>query len=137
MLPLIWGVLAGLFLILEVLLPGLVSIWFSISAFVLLFLSFYIKAIHIQVLIFSILSISLLVLSRKYLKTYIAKDREEFNAELIGETVLVTKIISDNKYEVSYKGIIWSAISNEKFELNDVAKIDSFKGNKIIIKRGV
>lgn len=137
MLPLIWGVLAGLFLILEVLLPGLVSIWFSISAFVLLFLSFYIKAIHIQVLIFSILSISLLVLSRKYLKTYISKDREEFNAELIGETVLVTKIISDNKYEVSYKGIIWSAISNEKFELNDVAKIDSFKGNKIIIKRGV
>ena len=133
---LFWGVLAGILLIVEVIIPGLVAIWFSISAFIVLFLSFVIKDVNIQVFIFAVLSLILMLLTRKFVNTMLKSNNEKFNAEMKGEIVIISKIISKNKYEVKYKGVIWDAISDENFEIGQEAKIVKFKGNKIIIEKG-
>lgn len=54
---LFWGVAAGIFLIIEVIIPGLISIWMALASFILLFLSFVIKNSVWETIIFLILSL--------------------------------------------------------------------------------
>lgn len=62
---------------------------------------------------------------------------DKINKEMLEDNGLVTKIISSNKYEVKFKGVIWTAISNDELTIGDVVKIVGYKGNKVIVKRKV
>ena len=64
-LKLVWLVVAILFGIGELLTTSLTLIWFSIGALVVLALSSFISSIILQVIIFAIISISLLVIVTK------------------------------------------------------------------------
>lgn len=88
-----WGIIAGILLIFEVLSPALISIWFSISAFVVMFLTFIIPNIKIQILIFFILSLTLLFSTKKILK-HVLKSETNFDSSKIGEKVRVIKKLS-------------------------------------------
>ena len=66
-------------------------------------------------------------------------NKDNFDAEKIDTAIIVKKIVDTSKeekiYDVSYKGSIWTALSNELFEVGDTPVISSFKGNKIILKK--
>ncbi|WP_277287307.1 NfeD family protein [Sneathia sanguinegens] len=137
MLTLFWGLLAGAFLIIELIIPALVSIWFAISAFVVMFIAIFTDSLKIQFFIFICLSIILLISTKKFINKFIRPSKNICDKLLTENTAIVEKIISTNKYEVKYKGVIWSAISEDcDLKIGEEVKIVSYKGNKMIIKKG-
>ncbi|MFG5918936.1 NfeD family protein [Sneathia vaginalis] len=137
MCSLFWGLLAGALLIIELIIPALVSIWFAIAAFITMFLALVINSFTTQVVIFILISLVLLVFTKKIVTNFLKPDMDKINKEMLEDNGLVTKIISSNKYEVKFKGVIWTAISNDELNIGDVVKIVGYKGNKVIIKRKV
>ncbi|WP_308556857.1 NfeD family protein [uncultured Sneathia sp.] len=137
MCSLFWGLLAGALLIIELIIPALVSIWFAIAAFITMFLALMINSFTTQVVIFILISLVLLVFTKKIVTNFLKPDMDKINKEMLEDNGLVTKIISSNKYEVKFKGVIWTAISNDELTIGDVVKIVGYKGNKVIIKRKV
>ena len=102
-----------------------------IGEVIILVLSIFIKNSIVQFLIFVVLSLIFLLLLRDYCKKFVKiKDR------LPREQVCIVNLVDEDKdgnfkYEVRYKGAIWTAISKEKFIENDKAHIKGFEGNKI------
>ncbi|WP_288891507.1 NfeD family protein [uncultured Sneathia sp.] len=137
MCSLFWGLLAGALLIIELIIPALVSIWFAIAAFITMFLALVINSFTTQVVIFILISLVLLVFTKKIVTNFLKPDMDKINKEMLEDNGLVTKIISSNKYEVKFKGVIWTAISNDELNIGDVVKIVGYKGNKVIVKRKV
>lgn len=137
MCSLFWGLLAGALLIIELIIPALVSIWFAIAAFITMFLALVINSFTTQVVIFVLISLVLLVFTKKIVTNFLKPDMDKINKEMLEDNGLVTKIISSNKYEVKFKGVIWTAISNDELNIGDVVKIVGYKGNKVIVKRKV
>ena len=137
MCSLFWGLLAGALLIIELIIPALVSIWFAIAAFITMFLALVINSFTTQVVIFILISLVLLVFTKKIVTNFLKPDMDKINKEMLEDNGLVTKIISSNKYEVKFKGVIWTAMSNDELNIGDVVKIVGYKGNKVIIKRKV
>ena len=62
----VWLIVAVAFAIGELMTPSLTLVWFSIGALVLMVLSIFIENIIIQVLLFAVISITLLVVFTKY-----------------------------------------------------------------------
>lgn len=137
MCSLFWGLLAGALLIIELIIPALVSIWFAIAAFITMFLALMINSFTTQVVIFILISLVLLVFTKKIVTNFLKPDMDKINKEMLEDNGLVTKVINSNKYEVKFKGVIWNAISNDELNIGDVVKIVGYKGNKVIIKRKV
>lgn len=137
MCSLFWGLLAGALLIIELIIPALVSIWFAIAAFITMFLALVINSFTTQVVIFILISLVLLVFTKKIVTNFLKPDMDKINKEMLEDNGLVTKVINSNKYEVKFKGVIWTAISNDELTIGDVVKIVGYKGNKVIIKRKV
>lgn len=137
MCSLFWGLLAGALLIIELIIPALVSIWFAIAAFITMFLALVINSFTTQVVIFILISLVLLVFTKKIVTIFLKPDMDKINKEMLEDNGLVTKVINSNKYEVKFKGVIWTAISNDELNIGDVVKIVGYKGNKVIIKRKV
>jgi hypothetical protein len=137
MCSLFWGLLAGALLIIELIIPALVSIWFAIAAFITMFLALVINSFTTQVVIFVLISLVLLVFTKKIVTNFLKPDMDKINKEMLEDNGLVTKVISSNKYEVKFKGVIWTAISNDELNIGDVVKIVGYKGNKVIVKRKV
>lgn len=137
MCSLFWGLLAGALLIIELIIPALVSIWFAIAAFITMFLALVINSFTTQVVIFVLISLVLLVFTKKIVTNFLKPDMDKINKEMLEDNGLVTKIISSNKYEVKFKGVIWTAISNDELNIGDVVKIVGYKGNNVIVKRKV
>ena len=137
MCSLFWGLLAGALLIIELIIPALVSIWFAIAAFITMFLALMINSFTTQVVIFILISLVLLVFTKKIVTNFLKPDMDKINKEMLEDNGLVTKVINSNTYEVKFKGVIWTAMSNDELNIGDVVKIVGYKGNKVIIKRKV
>ena len=91
---------------------ALVAIWFMPSAAVTLILSFFIKEVWIQILIFVILSAVLLIMSRLFFKKFLKRDRtHKTNLDaIIGKQILVDEEVCNLKGTGSAKlnGAYWS-----------------------------
>ena len=134
---LFWGVSAGIFLIIEVIMPSLISIWMSLASFMLLFLSFAIKNLVWETIIFLILSIIFIFGTRPFVMKKIINIKNEDIYQTVNiQIVDVVNIENDIKeYNIRYKGVLWSALSSDKFMVGDIVKIVSFNGNKANIER--
>lgn len=109
------------------------------AAAITVFVAIICENINIEVAVFTILSIFFILFTRPYAKKFLSKNKEDFDATMIGTKLKINKVI-DNKneekiYEVRFKGSIWTAMSNEIFSENDIAIIQEFRGNKIILKK--
>lgn len=136
---LFWAILTVIFTGLEVVIPGLVTIWLALSALVVTLFANLINNPKIEFLIFSILSLIFVLFTRPIVQKYMKKKENKFDSKMIGSEVKIEKIINinDNKkiYEVKFKGAIWTGISEEEYSLGDIVKIKKFEGNKIILKK--
>lgn len=136
-----WLVLTFIFSILEIFIPALITIWFAISAALTVIVAFLFQNIEIEVFFFVMLSIILLLFTRPYSKKFFLKNnKENYDSSMIGMEVIITKkdeksIKNEKLYTVKFKGVEWSAISKDDFEIDDKAYIEKFKGNKIFIKK--
>lgn len=127
-----WAIIFVVLVVVELIIPGLVVIWSAIAALVMVFVSRYLVDIKYQILVFLILSTILILLTKPFVDKFV-KYKKDDNI-IIGEEIEVVNVIKSNElYEVKYKGVIWTAISNEEYSANDKVKIKGFKGNKIFI----
>ena len=137
---LFWAILSGIMAILEIIIPGLVTIWFALSALIVMFLSNFIGDSLIQFLIFAVLSMIFLIFTRPVLRKYIELQRKtNFDSSMKGMDVKVERVVdarkAEKEYEVKFKGSIWTGVSEEMLSSGEVVKIKGFRGNKIILEK--
>ncbi|WP_041277853.1 NfeD family protein [Desulfotalea psychrophila] len=120
---LIWFLVGVLFLIVELLLPGFILIFFTAGCWIA-GLTAWLTDIGLptQILIFIISSLLFLFSLRRYcLKTFKGSTRDDhedpYINSKIGKTALVTKEISANTPgEIKVMGSFWRAVADESIE---------------------
>lgn len=134
----IWLTVAVLFGIAEVLTTSLTLIWFSIGALVVLALSGIITNIIFQLIIFAIVSISLLVIATKKIVKTDKDYKYETNLQgiLSKQGVVKEEILPYKTGIVSINGEDWSAISinNEGIGVGTIVEIVKIEGVKLIVR---
>ncbi|MEF9990718.1 MAG: NfeD family protein [Romboutsia sp.] len=136
---LVWLIVAILFGIGELLTPTLTLVWFSIGAVILIFLSSFVDSILVQLLIFAIISISMLFIATKKI---IKKDegyQYETNLQgVISKGGVVKEDIFPNKLGiVAVEAQEWSAISFDNSIIEKGSKVEILKieGVKLVVKK--
>ena len=136
---LFWTMATAIFSILEIVIPGLVTIWLALAALILTAISFFIKNPNIEFVIFTVLSIVFVIFTRPVLKKYLEDKKTNFSSKMVGQELKIEKILdleSPKKvYEVKFKGVIWKGVSSEIFREGEIVKIEDFEGNKIILEK--
>ena len=133
----IWLAVVILLSIVEVMTINLTTIWFVISGLASLGLSFFNYDFSVQFGTFTILGVILLITTRKWLQEKLNHHKESTNLDrVIGMTGLVTENINKNKPgEVKVDGKRWTAVSEEKIDVNSIVKILNIDGVKLIVKK--
>lgn len=136
---LIWLLVAIVFAIGEIVTPTLTLIWFSIGAFILIFLSGFIDNILIQIIIFAFISITLLVVVTKWI---VKKDETyEYDTNLkaiLGKTGVVKKeILPNNVGIVVVENEEWTSLSlnGETIEQGCIIRVIKIEGVKLIVEK--
>lgn len=139
---LFWLVVAIIFAIAKMFNNGFFLLWFSTGALVSLFVSLISSNIVIQLLVFLIVSFTLIVSLSKYFSTRFTKqDNFTTNIDtLIGKTGLVLESIGENPAEVGQvklDGEIWSAISSNSTAIDkgEQVIIDEIRGVRLVVHR--
>ena len=134
-----WLILTIIFSVIEFIGPALVSVWFAFAAAITIFVSLAFDNLKVEITFFTIVSVLAIIFIRPFTKKVLSKSKDNFDAEAIDTSIIVKKIVDVTKeekvYDVSYKGSICTALSNEIFEVGDIPIILGFRGNKIIIKK--
>ncbi len=127
-LPWVWVAVTIICVVIEALTLALTTIWFGISAFVLIFLAFTPLPFVAQVFIFFVLSLVLLIFTRPFVKKKLSQKQVATNYErIIGQTAIVTKKITAlDKGSIKINGMEWTAAVKEDIVLE--------KGSKCIIE---
>ena len=139
-----WGWIAVIILaiIIEALTDQLISIWFVPAAMVATVLDFCSVDVIWQVLVFVLLSIVGIVLSKTLLSKYITRsDDAKTNIDaIVGEKCIVTEKIDNfaGCGQAKVKGQIWSARGvneDDVFEVGEILNIVAIEGVKLICKK--
>jgi membrane protein implicated in regulation of membrane protease activity len=127
-LPWVWVAVTIICVVIESLTLALTTIWFGISAFVLVFLAFTPLPFVAQVFIFVALALVLLIFTRPVVKKKLSQKQIATNYErVIGQIAVVTKKITAlDKGAVKINGMEWTAAVKEDIVLE--------KGSKCIIE---
>lgn len=128
-----WAIVTVTMAILEIIIPGLVTIWFACAGLVLVLISEMIKNSTVEFFIFAVTALLLVIFTRPALKRWIEVRKKAYEGE--GSETLIENIKEDGKYEVKFKGVLWTAISPYIFVKGEKVIIDGFEGNKIILKK--
>ena len=132
----LWLLLFIVLIIIELLTVNLTTIWFAFGSFVAYILSFFVRDILVQTIIFLVSSIVLLIFTRPIVKKFLVNEEVKTNADmLIGKRCIVTKEITRNETgEVKVNGQYWTAKANKKIKAGSEAIILSIEGVKLIVK---
>lgn len=122
----IWLIIFVILILIELFTINLVTVWFSLSALIVFFISYFTDNFGIEFFIFSLLSFIFLVYTLPITKKYISSSNK-----LKSQVVILEK--REEGYLVRYKGTLWEAISSEDYEVGQKVYIKKFEGNKIII----
>ena len=134
-----WAIATAIFAILEIVIPGLVTIWLALAALIVTLLAGFINNSKVEFLIFSVFSLIFVIFTRPVLRRYIQKTDKNFSSQMKGYEIKIEKVVNTDKlkkeYEVKFKGSIWTGISEEFFKAGDIVKIKNFEGNKIVFEK--
>ena len=83
--------------------------------------------------IFAVTALLLVIFTRPALKRWIEVKKKAYEGE--GSETVIENITEDGKYEVKFKGVLWTAISPYIFVKGEKVIIDGFEGNKIILRK--
>lgn len=138
----VWLAVFVIAVIVEAITQDFVSIWFAVGALVALAFSFPLaNYIWAQVLIFSVVSLLALALTRPLVKKVTQRAIRHTNVdEFVGKRVRIEKDIK--KYspgEIKLNGITYSAILTENEEntidSGSIVEVVTLKGNKVVVKK--
>ena len=135
-----WLITFVVLLIIEIITLGLTTVWFALGA-IAAFLAAYVGAgVAIQVVVFLIVSILLLIVTRPLVMKHFNQKRERTNAEsLIGQKAVVIEKIDPihGVGRVEVNGMEWSAKTEESGEIekDTIVSIKGIQGVKLIVEK--
>ncbi|MBN2613092.1 MAG: NfeD family protein [Bacteroidales bacterium] len=138
--PVTWFFIGLVLLLLELVLPGFVIIFFGAGAWITAAAClFFDIGINTQVIIFIIASVTLLLLTRKYIRNKFFTEKtahsDELEEEFVGKTAVVEVSIKKGyPGKVSFKGTTWTAMSDETIEKGQLAEITGKESINLIVK---
>lgn len=135
-----WLVLFVVLLVVEIATMGLTTVWFAGGALIAFFAAYIHLGIGLQIVLFLVVSILLLVLTRPIAVKYFNQEREKTNVDsLIGQNAVVLEEINTIKAtgRVEVNGMEWSAKTEhtEIIEVNTVVSIKGIQGVKLIVEK--
>ena len=138
-----WVVALVVFLIVESVTAGLVSIWFVFGSLVALICAALGAAVWLQIFWFVIVSVATLVLTRPLVKRYVDSRSVATNADRsIGRAAVVTERIDNLAATGAVKldGVVWTARSTDDavaIETGERVTVRAIEGVKLIVERSV
>ena len=135
-----WLIAFVVLLVVEILTLGLTTVWFAIGAIGAFLAAYAGASIVVQIIVFLILSIVLLVMTRPLVMKFFNQKRERTNAEsLIGKKAIVIETI-DTIHGVGramVDGMEWSAKTEEfgQIEKDAVVSIKGIQCVKLIVEK--
>lgn len=136
-----WLILFVVLLIIEIFTMGLTTIWFAGGALVAFVLAFVEFSLPVQIIVFLLVSILLLVLTRPIAIKFFNQERQKTNADsLTGQKAVVLETIDTlhGTGRVEVNGMEWSAKTDEMttvIEAGAVVSIEGIQGVKLIVKK--
>ena len=138
-----WVAALVVFLIVEAVTAGLVSIWFVFGSLVALICAALGAAVWLQIFWFVIVSVATLVLTRPLVKRYVDSRSVATNADRsIGRAAVVTERIDNLAATGAVKldGVVWTARSTDDavaIETGEHVTVRAIEGVKLIVERTV
>ncbi|MBR0161497.1 MAG: NfeD family protein [Oscillospiraceae bacterium] len=139
--PMLWLAATVVLLVIEALVPGLVSIWFAIGALAALISALFHAPFWLQLVWFLLVSVLSLALTRPLVKKYVNSRTTPTNADRnIGKDAIVTEQI-DNlraKGAVLLDGKTWSARMADETataEVGDTVHVLRIEGVKLVVEQ--
>ena len=135
-----WMVILILCIVIEVLTLGLTTIWFAAGALVAIFAALLYAPIFVQVILFLLVSLTLLFFTRPIAVKYFNRDRVKTNVEsMVGLQAIVTGEIDNVQAtgQVTVSGQEWSARSwDDKVRIpaGAVVVVVAISGVKLIVR---
>ena len=140
-LSVLWLIAMIVLLIIEAVVPGLISIWFALGALAALVAALFHAPFWLQVVWFLVVSILTLLLTRPFVKKYVNNRVTPTNADMvIGKEAVVTEAIDNlqEKGAVRLEGKIWTARmadENAGAEVGETVRILRIEGVKLITEK--
>ena len=136
-----WLILFAVLLVIEILTMGLTTVWFAGGALVAFILAFVGFGLPVQIIVFLLVSIGLLILTRPIAMKFFNQERQKTNAEsLIGQKAIVLEKIDTlhgiGRAEVN--GMEWSAKTDDSdgtIDTGEVVVIAGIQGVKLIVRK--
>lgn len=136
-----WLLLAAIFIVIEIISLGLTTIWFAGGAFVAAIAALCGASLVVQTVLFLVVSIVLLAVTRPWAKKHLDTKTEKTNAEaLIGQKAVVLEEINNLKEtgRAKINGMEWTARAVEDdivIPEGYIAKIVNISGVKLIVEK--
>ena len=134
----IWLIISGVCFIAEIATVGFLIFWFGVAALITCLLSLFISNVIAQTVIFVILSVSLICLTRPFAEKMNKNDNIVTNSNaIIGKEGVVTKDITPNEVgQVKVSGDIRTAISTftDIIPKGSTIKVLSIDGVKLVVE---
>ena len=139
---LLWFLIGFILIILEFGIPGVITVFFGIGAWLVAFLCLFFNVpLNLQILIFIVGSILPLILLRKWFKQLLEGrsvvgpvDLDELE-EFLGKKVIVTEEITpDRRGRVEFRGSTWKAEAYENIAVGTTVEIVDKNNITLIVK---
>ena len=131
----IWIILAITFFLLKVLTGSFILVWFGVSSTVAAILNYFKFDFSTQFGAFIIISVILLVYTKKFAIKVTPEINKKTTAErLIGRNAKVIRKIDDENIIVKVSGEEWSAYAKNNVNVGDTVKVCEIESIKLIVK---
>ena len=136
-----WLLLAALFIVIEMITLGLTTIWFAGGAFVAAIAALCHAGLAVQVILFLVVSIVLLFLTRPIAVKHLDAKTEKTNAEaLVGEIAVVLEEINNlsGTGRAKINGMEWTAracVDSDVIPAGTKVTVVEISGVKLMVER--
>lgn len=136
-----WLLLAAIFIVIEIITLGLTTIWFAGGAFVAAIATACGANLVIQIILFVVVSVVLLFLTRPIAVKHLNANTEKTNAEaLVGAKAVVLEEINNLKEtgKAKVNGMEWTARAKSDDEIipvDSMVTITEISGVKLIVEK--
>lgn len=136
--PWLWLGIAIVCAVIEGLSFGLTTVWFALSAILMVFISLLHPPVYAQCLLFVMIAVVLLIFTRPFALKVLRTNRVKTNADsLVGKTAFVIKDISEwEKGQVKINGAVWTAASADGSAIptDSECTIERIEGVTVIVR---
>lgn len=137
-----WLIIVIVMAVIEIITLGLTTIWFAGGALVAFIASLLGADLAVQIILFIVVSVALMALTRPLAVNYLNRDRVKTKAEsLIGKLGVVKEKVDNLNAQgiVSVEGQEWTAraIDDEMIPLYAVVEVVEIRGVKLMVREKV